>query len=630
MRVIVVYTLITVLVMAFSFGEALAYDRNNVMLALPFDEGEGNVTKDLSPFGNDGGLRQGPQWVEGKFGKALRFDGVDDYVVIPHSKSFDITDSITIAAWVKLSGSEEQNGIGYIVTKGPLFRSGIYRLYANTNGTFGMNVKRHGDPRREGGPSVAAKPDFGHSFDGEWHHVAGTFDGISLKLYIDGEEKARKEITTGNRKIISKDYDVAIGGWGYRKYRMVEGVIDEVRIYNVALTQQEILTDMFGERVIVESKAVNPSEQFTIDISAHLKENLLHRFSFDLTFDPDVLEVISVKEGSLLGRDGIDATSWQTPTIDNKSGVISKIRCSRTGEESVGDAGVLAIVTFEALDMGSADLTLQNLHLLSPVGEEMKASVSKGSVDVYSHGSTSGVVLDSASKKPIKGAKVEVSKNNFTFGLSAYSGDDGTYTIEGIPVGNFDVTASKADYLSETISDVHIEQGKNTPNINIKITSFDTASTITIPIPPAIGETAPDFTLEDIDGKEVSLSNFKGKPIILNFWDSMSEHCSHQIPHLDELYKKYQDDGLVVIGINREIDHKAVLEFAQSQISYIVLLNGEETFQAYGVTGIPCTYYIDKAGKVRARDVGFPSDGEAQMEQKIIELLGGIDKVKVE
>jgi len=178
MRVIVVYTLITVLVMAFSFGEALAYDRNNVMLALPFDEGEGNVTKDLSPFGNDGGLRQGPQWVEGKFGKALRFDGVDDYVVIPHSKSFDITDSITIAAWVKLSGSEEQNGIGYIVTKGPLFRSGIYRLYANTNGTFGMNVKRHGDPRREGGPSVAAKPDFGHSFDGEWHHVAGTFDGI--------------------------------------------------------------------------------------------------------------------------------------------------------------------------------------------------------------------------------------------------------------------------------------------------------------------------------------------------------------------------------------------------------------------------------------------------------------------
>ena len=169
MKVFVVSAILTVLVIAFSFGEALPYDRNNVVLNLTFDEGEGRVGKDLSPFGNDGVLR-GTQWEEGKFGKALRFDGVDDYVAIPHSESLDITDSITMAAWVKLSRTQGQDGSGYIVSKGQFFGEGTYRLYANTDGNFGMNIKIF----QKYGQSIGAKPDFGNSFDGKWHHVAGT------------------------------------------------------------------------------------------------------------------------------------------------------------------------------------------------------------------------------------------------------------------------------------------------------------------------------------------------------------------------------------------------------------------------------------------------------------------------
>jgi len=369
--------------------------------------------------------------------------------------------------------------------------------------------------------------------------------------------------------------------------------------------------------VTVESKVVNPEEQFTLEISTRLKVNNLHSFAFDLTFDPSVLRAVSVKEGPFLGRDDADATSWRTPTIDNTNGVIRDIRCSRAGEEGVGDTGVLATVAFEALNMGSTALALKNLRLLSPTGMEILARTKQGRVDVYPHGSISGMVLDAASNKPIKGAKVEVSKGNFTIGIFTHSADDGTYTLNSVPVGDFDVTASKDDYISETISNVRVEQGKNTPDINIKITSFDTASAITIPTPIEVGETAPDFTLSDIDGKQVSLSDFKGKLIIVNFWDSNSEHCRRQIEHLDALYKKYQGDGLVVIGVNKEIDHAAVLEFASSQISYIVLWDGEEAFTTYGVSGIPCTYYIDKAGKVHARDVGFPADGKNQMEQRV-------------
>lgn len=488
-RIFIVSTLMTVLVMAFPCGEAKA--GSGVVLSLSFEEGEGDVAKDVSPYGNDGFLRQhvhagapperaprsGPQWEDGKFGKALRFDGVDDYVAIRHSKSLDITDSITIAAWVKLSRWEGQSGMCYLVTKGPLTKTGAYRLGALRNGSFFINIKLPGGPSF--GRTVSAKPDFGHACDGEWHHVAGTFDGLHLRLYIDGEEKASKEIATEKRQIISSRHPLAIGGWGYTQYRMAEGAIDEVKIYNVALTEQEILTDMFGGkvmfggRVIVESTTVNPSEQFTVDISAHLKENLLRGFTFKLTFDPDVLEAISVKEGSLLSGEGRGATSWETPTLDNTNGVIRNIGCRRTGKEGVGDAGVLARVTFRAKETGSTDLTCQDLRLLSPTGKEIQVPVQPGLIDVYVHGSISGVVVDAATEKPVKRAKVEFSKEGFTLGgLFTYCAEDGTYILNGVPVGKFDVTVTKEGFLPQTILKVPIEQGKTAQDIRIKLTSL--------------------------------------------------------------------------------------------------------------------------------------------------------------
>ena len=272
--------------------------------------------------------------------------------------------------------------------------------------------------------------------------------------------------------------------------------------------------------------------------------------------------------------------------------------------------------------MGSTDLSIQNLRLLLPSGEEMEASVRKGSVDIYPHGSISGVVLDSTSKQPVQGVELEVSRGNFTFGFSAYSADDGSYTIDGVPTGDFDVTATMDGYIPETIPEVRVEQGKDAADMNINLTSFNTVSTIAIMTPIAVGESATDFVLQDIDGDQIIPSDFAGKPIILNFWDSASEHCQRQIPHLDALYRKYQGDGLVMIGISKEMASDDASDFARSQMSFVTILNGTEAFQAYGVTSIPCTYYIDKTGEVRYRDVGFPAGGEAKMEQEIKALLG--------
>jgi peroxiredoxin len=138
---------------------------------------------------------------------------------------------------------------------------------------------------------------------------------------------------------------------------------------------------------------------------------------------------------------------------------------------------------------------------------------------------------------------------------------------------------------------------------------------------PLIDQPAPDFTLEDLDGNPVRFSDFRGKPVVLNFWATWCGPCRAEIPHVDALYNKYKDRGLVVIGVNNESDHAKVKAFAEEQISYSVLLDGRAQFEDYSVRGIPCTYYIDKMGIIRYRDVGFGPGEEKKIEQKITELL---------
>jgi len=598
----------------------------------------------------------------------LSLDGDRDYLGIPHAESLNPKE-ITIEVWVKAYLIDDVKMVG----KGPLLgdNKGVagYLLGISNNGGLYPEINDEDKTTnfvfREGNVPLR-----------EWTHIAVTYSREDKTVigYINGEEVGR--VSNRGKAVASSMVPLIIGGGtiGFRTDKFwFSGVMDEIRIWNFARTQEEIQGTMnttltgnekglvgywnfddgtandlspngndgtlFGDahiveenlpdefthkgisRIVLEDRIANPGDQFTTDISVHSADRL-HSFSFDLTFDPSVLKVIDAKAGPFLfvTAYGPDAIEWQNPAIEEEAGVIQNISCSRISEDGISGDGILASVTFEAVDIGAVDLSIKNLHLLSPTEEEIRASAKKAKIKIYPHGSISGVVLDSASGEPIDGARVEVSKDGFAFGRQTDSADDGTYTLNGVPIGDFDVTASKDDYMSETISKVHVEQGKDTSNIDIKIQSFATAQTITIPTPIAVGEIAPDFTLQDINGKETSLSNFTGKPIILNFWDSASEHCRRQILHLDALYKKYQGDGLVVIGITKE---KPVQAPDSAEISYSLLSDGAIVFQDYGVTGIPCTYYIDKAGRVRYRRVGFPSGGEVNMEEKIKELLEG-------
>jgi len=133
---------------------------------------------------------------------------------------------------------------------------------------------------------------------------------------------------------------------------------------------------------------------------------------------------------------------------------------------------------------------------------------------------------------------------------------------------------------------------------------------------------APDFTLKTLDGKEIALSQFKGKVILLDFWATWCGPCRESTPHLIQLYKAHRESGFELIGMSVDKgDDKVVRNFVRSMdIPYPIVIAPEELVKNYRVTGIPTTFLIDKEGKIRERTAGFNSAIAQQMAAKIADL----------
>ena len=125
-------------------------------------------------------------------------------------------------------------------------------------------------------------------------------------------------------------------------------------------------------------------------------------------------------------------------------------------------------------------------------------------------------------------------------------------------------------------------------------------------IDKVIGENAPDFILKDMSGKDVSLSSFKGKPVVLNFWATWCPYCRQERPHLKLLYEEYKDNDLIIIALSIDKSSKTVRRFLeQNPAPYIVLTDPEGMAAAmYNVMGYPTTYLINRRGKISQKFVG--------------------------
>ena len=133
---------------------------------------------------------------------------------------------------------------------------------------------------------------------------------------------------------------------------------------------------------------------------------------------------------------------------------------------------------------------------------------------------------------------------------------------------------------------------------------------------------APDFTLKTLDDQEITLSQLKGKVVLLDFWATWCGPCRESIPHLIQLYKTYRENGFEIIGISLDKGDAAVVRnFARSMdIPYPIVIASDEVARNYRVTSIPTTFFIDKGGKIREKIIGFNSTIAQQMNGKVSDL----------
>lgn len=138
---------------------------------------------------------------------------------------------------------------------------------------------------------------------------------------------------------------------------------------------------------------------------------------------------------------------------------------------------------------------------------------------------------------------------------------------------------------------------------------------------PNVGSPAPLFTLKDINGKEVSLNDFKGKVILVNFWATWCKPCQEEMDDLESAYKKNNDNGLVILGVDVREEKKDVLEFLKRyKVSYPILMDFDgKVVKDYQVMGVPTTYFIDRDGIIRDRVFGGMN--ELVIEAKLDDLF---------
>jgi subtilisin family serine protease/glucose/arabinose dehydrogenase len=202
---------------------------SGLVAAYGFSEASGTGVIDASGSGNNGTISGATRTASGKYGSALSFDGANDRVNIPDSNSLDLTSGMTLEAWVRPSSLGGWDTVLLKEQPGNL----LYALYANTG---------PGPASGEIETATGYYPVYalGSMALNTWTHLAATYDGSTLRLYLNGAEVSSRAVVGS---LNTSSGALRIGGnavWG----EYFAGLIDEVRIYNRPLNQQEIEADL--------------------------------------------------------------------------------------------------------------------------------------------------------------------------------------------------------------------------------------------------------------------------------------------------------------------------------------------------------------------------------------------------
>jgi len=229
------------------------------LLHFKLDEGYGTTVNDSGHNGDSGELIDGPTWTnDGKFNKGLTLDGLNDRIQNLTSAPFEYRGGdMTYSLWFKPNSSDTDNG--RIFSK-PWNGSGEYNYYLNFNGS--SNTLSFSFYNGDAGSDQTIVSSSGSLTDGEWNHIVITMDGglSKVSLYINGKYDNSASHSITNWEPVAGDNNVSLlfgclfpygSGWSGNTGFCVQGEIDEIKVYNAALTEDEIKLDYNQGKTIV-------------------------------------------------------------------------------------------------------------------------------------------------------------------------------------------------------------------------------------------------------------------------------------------------------------------------------------------------------------------------------------------
>lgn len=139
--------------------------------------------------------------------------------------------------------------------------------------------------------------------------------------------------------------------------------------------------------------------------------------------------------------------------------------------------------------------------------------------------------------------------------------------------------------------------------------------------PLVVGDKAYNFTLRDLEGNDIALSDYAGQPVVVNFWATWCAPCRIEMPELQSAYKTYQDQNLVILAVNAQEEAPQVRAFFEELgFSFKPLLDSDgQVGRAYGAPGLPSTFFINRSGEVTAVHRGILT-GE-QIDEYVAQIL---------
>lgn len=224
------YSLSVIAFMSLLAVETIAIKDPSLVLYFSFDEGVGDKATDKSGNNHVGALKNGVKWTkDGKQGGALQFDGIDDQVEVPVSPKLDIKKEITLEAWIfpdsapgdsNLFGRRTAGNTGGYTMQWTAGKVETWIWVATWTGTRGVQ-------------KIVPKVK-------DWHHVAGVYNGSSIKQYVNGD----LDIEVPLKGDINSVAEVFRIGQAQTSLAPMPGIIDEVAVYNRALSEKEIKQDI--------------------------------------------------------------------------------------------------------------------------------------------------------------------------------------------------------------------------------------------------------------------------------------------------------------------------------------------------------------------------------------------------